>query len=85
MKELDRISQGYKDIVKDTDTVTFMTREEVKKIPKYKTVTYAWITANYREEKANPYQIRITVGRNLIKYSGLITLTTADLITSKIL
>jgi hypothetical protein len=40
VKELGRISQGYKDVVKGTDTVEFMTREEVKKIPKHKTVTY---------------------------------------------
>ena len=62
-----------------------MNKEDVNKIPKNKTVTYAWITADYGEEKKDPYRIRITVGGNLIKYPGPTTSTTADIITSKVM
>ena len=85
VKELGRISQGYKDIVQGTNTVEFMTPDEVQHIPKTKTITYARITADYREEKADPYRIRITVGGNLITYPGPTTSTTADMTTSKLL
>ena len=84
-KELGCLSQGYKDTINGTNTVEFMTPEMVKRIPPNKTVTYARITADYREEKADPYRIRITVGGNLIKYLGPTTSTTADIITSKLL
>ena len=85
IKELGRISQGYKEVTEGTNTVLFMSREDVKKIPHNKTVTYARITADYREEKKDPYRIRITAGGNLIKNVGPTTSTTADIITSKIM
>ena len=85
IKELGRISQGYKNVTKGTNTVEFMSKEEIAKIPKHKTVTYARITADYRKEKKDPYRIRITVGGNLIKYPGPTTSTTADITTSKLL
>ena len=67
IKELGRISQGYRDLTTGTDTVRFMTPEEVNNIPKNKTVTYTRITADYREEKKDPYRVRITVGGILSK------------------
>lgn len=85
IKELGRISQGYKNVTKGTNTVEFMSKEEVAKIPKHKIITYARITVDYRKEKKDPYRIRITVGGNLIKYPRLTTSTTADITTLKLL
>ena len=85
IKELGRISQGYKEVTDGTNTVLFMNKEDIKKIPRHKTVTYARITADYREEKKDPYRIRITAGGNLIKNVGPTTSTTADMITSKLM
>ena len=62
-----------------------MTHQEIKAIPKEKTVTYARIVVDYRPQKADPNCVRITVGGNLINYPGELTTRTADLVTSKIL
>ena len=58
---------------------------EIKNIPKDKTITYERITVDYREQKEDPYRMKLTVGGNLIRYDGLIISTTANLITSKLM
>ena len=63
----------------------FMTHEEIKRIPKDRTVTYTRIVVDYRPQKDDPNRVRITVGGNLIDYPGELTTRTAHLITSKIL
>ena len=83
-KELGRLAQGYGD-TEGTNTVFFMTHEEIKRIPKDRTVTYTRIVVDYRPQKDDPNRVRITVGGNLIDYPGELTTRTADLITSKIL
>ena len=83
-KELGRLAQGY-DGTKGTDTVFFMTKDEIKQIPKDRTVTYARIVVDYRPQKDDPNRVRITAGGNLIDYPGELTTRTADLTTSKIL
>jgi hypothetical protein len=62
-----------------------MAPEDIPTIPKDQTVTYARIVVDYRPQKADPNQVRITVGGNLIDYPGELTTRTADLVTSKIL
>ena len=42
------------------------------------------MVVDYRPQKPDPNQVRITVGGNLIKYPGDLTTRTADLTTSKI-
>eukprot|EP00804_Cyclotella_cryptica_P019007 CCRYP_006480-RA/>CCRYP_006480-RA protein AED:0.25 eAED:0.14 QI:0/0/0/1/1/1/2/0/936 len=85
-KELGRLAQGYEGDP-GTDTIHFMTINEIRKIPKDRTVTYARIVVDYRPQKKDPNRVRITVGGNLLKddYPGELTTRTADLTTSKIL
>ena len=83
-KELRRLAQGW-DGSNGTDTIFFMSHDEIKKIPRDRTVTYARIVVDYRPQKDDPNQVRITVGGNLINYPGELTTQTADLTTTKIL
>jgi hypothetical protein len=83
-KELGRLANGWKG-EQGTETVEFMSIDEIKQIPKDRTVTYARIVVDYRPQKGDPNRVRITVGGNLIDYPGELTTRTADLITSKIL
>jgi hypothetical protein len=65
-KELGRLAQGYGN-KEGTNTIFFMTIEEIKQIPKDRTVTYACIVVDYRPQKNDPNRVRITVGGNLIQ------------------
>ena len=49
-KELGRLVQGY-DNVEGTDTIRFLDHNGIRRIPKYRTVTYARIVVNYRPQK----------------------------------
>ena len=49
-KELGRLAQGY-DKTKGTNTVYFMKKEDIKHIPKDRTITYARIVVDYRPQK----------------------------------
>ncbi len=46
---------------------------------------YARVVVDFCPQKANPHQIQITVGGNLINYPGEITTRTAGLTTSKLM
>ena len=52
-KELGNIAQGY-DETKGIDTVRFLNYEQISKIPKDRTVTYAHIVIDYRPQKEDP-------------------------------
>ena len=52
---------------KGSNTVFVLTHDEIARIPKEKTVTYARVVPDYRPQKEDPYRIRITAGGNLIK------------------
>ncbi len=62
-----------------------MTHDEIKLIPKDRTVTYAWVVVDSRPQKTDPYRIRITAGGNLINCPGELSTRTADLTTSKLM
>eukprot|EP00804_Cyclotella_cryptica_P019448 CCRYP_006615-RA/>CCRYP_006615-RA protein AED:0.18 eAED:0.18 QI:0/0/0/1/1/1/3/0/869 len=81
--ELGRLAQGW-DGKQGTNTIFFMTHDEIKRIPRDRTVTYARIVVDYRPQKDDPNRVRITVGGNLINYPGELTTRTADLTTAKI-
>ena len=49
-KESGRLAQGY-DKTKGTNTVYFMKKEDIKNIPKDRTVTYARIVVDYHPQK----------------------------------
>eukprot|EP00804_Cyclotella_cryptica_P025224 CCRYP_010323-RA/>CCRYP_010323-RA protein AED:0.29 eAED:0.29 QI:0/0/0/1/0/0/3/0/661 len=52
-KELGRLAQGYKD-TKGTNTVFFRSKDEIKRIPKDRTVTYVRIVVDYHPQKEDP-------------------------------
>ena len=83
-KELGRLAQGWK-ITKGTNTVEFMTHDEIARIPKGKVVTYARIVVDFRPQKEDPNRVRITAGGNLIEYPHELTTQTADITTTKIM
>eukprot|EP00804_Cyclotella_cryptica_P028694 CCRYP_008187-RA/>CCRYP_008187-RA protein AED:0.42 eAED:0.42 QI:0/0/0/0.5/0/0/2/0/188 len=83
-EELGRLAQGW-DGSNGTDTIFFMTQDEIKQIPHDRTVTYTCIAVDYRPQKDDPNRIRITVGSNLINYPRELTTHPADLTTAKIL
>ena len=82
--ELGRLAQRFEDIP-GTNTIKFMTHEEIKNIPTDRTVTYAQIVVDYRAHKDDPNRVCITVGGNLIKYPGELTTRTADVTTTKVM
>ena len=63
--ELGRLSNGYKD-TNGTQTIHYLTHEEIKCIPGDRTVTYARIVVDFRPQKTDPNRVRITVGGNLL-------------------
>ena len=83
-KELGRLAQGF-ETTEGTNTFFFLTLDQIKNIPKGKTVTYARIVANYRPQKNDSLYIQLKVGGNLLFVPGGISTTTAHLTTSKIL
>jgi hypothetical protein len=62
-----------------------MTHNEIKRIPPNRTITYACMVVDFRPQKADPHQIRINAGGNLINYPGKLSTQTADLTTSKLM
>ena len=64
-KELGRLAQGFADNP-GTDTVHFMTIDQIKKIPRDRIVTYARFVVDYIPQKSDPNRVRITVGGNLL-------------------
>ncbi len=70
---------------KGTNSIFVMTHNEVKCIPKNQTVTYARVVINFRPQKADQHCIQITAGGNLINYPGILSTSTADLTTSKLM
>jgi hypothetical protein len=72
-KELARLSQGIDGLTEGTNTVFYMSHDDIKHIPEDRTVTYARVVVDYRPQKADPNRVRITVGGNLITYPGEVT------------
>ena len=83
-KELGRLAQGFGD-TDGTDTIRFLSLDEIKCIPADRTITYARIVVDYRPQKEDPNRVRITAGGNLIDYPYELTTRTADLTTTKIM
>jgi hypothetical protein len=83
-KEIGRLAQGLPGIVKGTDTLDFVFKNDVPK-NRLKDCTYTRIVCNIRPEKKDTFRCRITVGGNLINYPGDCGTPTADLLTVKLL
>ena len=73
--------QGWEN-VKGTNTLFIIHR---RKIPTNKTDAHICMVADFRPQKPDPHQIRITVGGRKISVDYDIGTPTADLSTSKIL
>ena len=85
-KDFGSLAQGdNKTGSEDKNSLFVMDPSKVKNTPKDRTVTYGRIVVNYRSQKADPNQVHITAGRNIITYPGNITTRTADLTKSKIM
>eukprot|EP00978_Attheya_sp_CCMP212_P035634 scaffold156249_cov52-Attheya_sp.AAC.3 len=85
-KEWGGLAQGdNKTGAKGTDTFNLLRPDQVKDIPKDRTVTYTNIVVDYRAQKEDPNRVRITAAGNLVEYPGELTTHTADITTSKML
>ena len=83
-KEIGRLAQGLPGVVDGTDTLDFITKNEVAR-NRFKDFTYARIVCNERPEKSDPNRCRITVGGDKINYPGDCSTPTAALLTVKLL
>ena len=71
---------------KGTNSIFVMTHAKIKQAYADKVnFTYAKIVVDFRPQKEDSYQIRITAGGNLLTYKGNVSTRTADLSTSKLL
>jgi hypothetical protein len=79
--ECGRLFQGIRDIP-GTDTCSFV---ELKNIPNDRKITYGKIVCDYKPHKKEKEPVRLTVGGNILDYSGDVATSTADVTTFKIL
>jgi hypothetical protein len=84
-KELHRLAQGKPGITKATNTIFFLSHNDICQIPKNRTVTYARVVINHRPQKEDPHCVPMTVGGNLINYPFELTTRTTDMVSSKLL
>ena len=80
--EWGRLAQGNNKGVTSTDTIDFITREEV---PQGKDITYATFVLDYRPLKSEPHRVRITVGGDKLTYNDDAGAPAANLLETKIL
>ena len=81
-KELHRLVQGKEGVTVGTNTIFYLRHDEIKHIPKDRTVTYAQIVIDHRPQKDDLNRVRITVGGNLINYPYELTTHTADMVSA---
>jgi hypothetical protein len=79
--ELGRICQGIRDIA-GTNTAFFI---DLKSIPKDRKITYGKLVCDLKPNKTEKHQVRITVGGDILDYSGDTETSKADITTFKIL
>ena len=85
VKELHCLAQGKEGVTKGTNTIFYLTHDEIRRIPKDRTVTHAQIVINHRPQKDDPNQVQITDGGNLINHPYELTTRTADMVSAKIM
>jgi hypothetical protein len=79
--ECGRLFQGVRDIP-GTDTCFFI---ELKNIPNDRKITYEKIVCDYKPHKQEKECVRLTVGGDILDYSGDVATSTSDITTFKIL
>jgi hypothetical protein len=83
-KEVGRLSQRIPDVVKGTNTIFSIDKADVP-AERWKDIIYGRVVVNYRPEKSDAYQTRLTVGGNLMMYLSDCVTPTVDLFTVKLL
>ena len=81
-KKLGQLSQGIRNI-KGTDTIHFIPKSKVTFGEK--TVTYGKIVCDIKPDNEEHSRTRLTVGGNLLDYTGNLTMPTASVTTAKCL
>jgi hypothetical protein len=84
-KELHCLAQAKEGVTVGTNTIFFLSHDEIRCIPKDRVVTYARIVIDHRPQKDDPNPVRITVGGNLIDYPYKLTTHTANMVSTKIM
>jgi hypothetical protein len=84
-KELHCLAQGKPGVTKATNTIFFLSHDEIQNIPKGQTVTYARILIEHRPQNEDPNRVCITVGGYLINYPFKLTTRTTHMVSSKLL
>jgi hypothetical protein len=79
--EVGRLFQGICNIP-GTDTCFFI---KLTNIPKNRQITYGKIVCDYKPHKKEKERVRLTVGGDMLDYSGDVATSTADITTFKIL
>jgi hypothetical protein len=79
--ELGRLFQGIRDIP-GTKSCFFV---NVKNIPKDRKITNGKIVCDYKPHKKEKERVQLTVGGDMLDYSGDVATSTADITTFKIL
>jgi hypothetical protein len=79
--EIGRLFQGIRDI-HGTDTCLFI---KLTNVPKDRKITYGKIVYDYKPQKKEKERIHLTVGGDILDYSGEVATSTADITTFKIL
>jgi hypothetical protein len=79
--ELGRLCRGIIDI-QGTNTCFFV---ELSNIPKDRRITYGKLVCDHKPNKAEKEWVRLTVGGNMLDYTGEVASSTADITTFKIL
>jgi hypothetical protein len=75
--EAGRLFQGIRDIP-GTNTCLFV---ELTNIPKDRNITYGKIVCDYKPHKKEKERVRLTVGGDILHYSGDVATSTADITT----
>ncbi len=84
-KELHHLAQRKEGVTVGTNTIFYLTHDEIRRIPKDCTITYARIIIDHCPKKDDPNRVRITIGRNLIDYHYKLTTRTANMVSAKIM
>jgi hypothetical protein len=79
--ECGRLFQGIQDIP-GTDTCFFI---KLTNVPKDRKITYGKIVCDYKPHKKEKERVRMTVGGDILDYSGDVATSTADITTFNIL
>jgi hypothetical protein len=77
--EYGRLFQGTRDIP-GTDICFFI---DMKNIPNERNISYGKIVCNYKPHKKEKERVWLTVGGNILDYSGDVATSTADITTFK--